>query len=133
MPTKKVIVAALPSQKISSIDGVTICLTGSQLYSNVRKADPSTGKCSDLFVPCSEHTSALNTICVKHIDRPKVCPITDIRIVAKDKVDEFVPGYATYTQVNPPAGSNAGWVLLYSKDFDSPPVRDFQFESTPMC
>ena len=119
---------------------MTICLAGSDqissktyTYENVQKADPQTGKCSELFVPCSEYTSALNTICVQPFERPLLCPITDVRIVAKDKVDEFLPGYATYSQVDPPADTNAGWVLFYSKDFDSPPIRDFQFEPAPTC
>ena len=53
--------------------------------------------------------------------------------MAKDRVDEFLPGYATYSQVDPPADINAEWILLYSKDYDSPPVRDFQFEPAPTC
>ena len=133
-------IAALPPKSISSIDGVTICLAGSfsttlktYSYENMAKADPQTGKCSDLFVPCSEHTSVLNTICVRPSEHPLFCPVTDVRIVPKDRVDEFLPGYATYSQAEPPADISVAWALFYSKDFDSPPVRDFQFESAPTC
>ena len=91
----------------------------------MQKADPVTGQCAELFVPCSELTSVVNTLCVKPEEKPVLCPITDVRIVAKDRVEEFVPGQAKYEQVSPPAAVNSNWVLLYSKDYDSLPIRDF--------
>ena len=52
-----------------------------------------------------------------------MCPITDVRLVAKDRLDEFEPWQATYKQVSPPEGTELDWILLYSKDFNGPPVR----------
>ena len=91
----------------------------------MQKADPITGKCPELFVPCSELTSIVNTLCVKPLEKPSLCPITDVRILEKEKVNEFVSGQAKYEQVSPPANTNSNWVLMYSKDYDSPPIRDF--------
>ena len=56
-------------------------------------------------------------------DKPDLCPITDIRLVAKDRLHEFEPGPATYEQVSPPEGTELDWIVLYSKDFYGPPVR----------
>ena len=56
-------------------------------------------------------------------EKPYLCPITDVRLVAKDRLDEFKPGLATYEQVSPPEGTEPDWILLYSKDFNSTPVR----------
>ena len=62
-------------------------------------------------------------------EKPFLCPITDIRLVAKDRLDEFEPGQATYEQVSPPEGTEPDWILLYSKDFYSLPVRELNLVS----
>ena len=125
-------VSALPAQTIQAIDGVNICLERDEFfsrkaytYTDFQKADATTGACPELFIPCSELTSAANTVCVAPAEKPFLCPITDVRVVAKDRLDEFEPGQATYEQVSPPEGTEPNWILLYSKDFDSPPVRGF--------
>ena len=88
----------MPSQTIRSIDGVTICLQviddesqKSYNYETAPKVDPTTGKCPELLVPCSDITSVINTICVEPAEKPSLCPITDIKIVAKNRIDEFEP------------------------------------------
>ena len=49
-----------------------------------------TGECPDLFVACSDQTSPVNTICVRPAEKPALCPITDIRVIEKAKVAEFI-------------------------------------------
>ena len=50
-------------------------------YSNIPKADLVTGKCPDLFVPCSDLTSAQNTVCVRPTEKDIMCPVTDVKLV----------------------------------------------------
>ena len=38
-----------------------------------------------------------------------------------------------YIKVDPPADTDASWVLLYSKDHDSPPIRNFEFSEYASC
>ena len=70
---------------------------------------------------------------MKSNEKSTACPITDVRIVKKDdKFDEILAildpvNKLNYVKVDPPADTDASWVLLYSKDYDSPPIRNFEF------
>ena len=122
-------VEGIPDQAISEIDGVTICMvtseevsTKSYNYLDAIRADPKTGKCPEPFVACSDQTSAKNTFCVEPSERPSLCPITDIRIIEKDKVAIFIAnsdnGPIKYEEVSAPTGFDLNWAVLISKDFD---------------
>ena len=56
---------------------------------NAIKADTVTGKCQGNLVACSAQTSPINTYCVESYEKPMHCPITDIRVIPRDKVAEF--------------------------------------------
>ena len=69
-----------------------------------------------------------------------MCPITDVKLFAPKGVllAEYLEAIdpekkLNYIQVDPLADSNASWVLLYSKQFDSAPIRDFQFQNSVSC
>ena len=69
-----------------------------------------------------------------------MCPITDVKLFAPlgVKLEEYLEAIdpekkLDYIQVDPPADSNASWTLLYSRKFDSTPIRDFQFQNSVSC
>ena len=68
---------------------------------------------------------------MKPFEIPSKCPITDVKLVKKEYVEAFLayqkegelPTYQRATNVE-----SKNWELLYSKDFDGPPIRDFELE-----
>ena len=64
-------------------------------------------------------------------EKSSLCPITDVKLIESIFVEAFLankregesPIYQKATSVE---GSK--WELLYSTDFDGPPIRDFELE-----
>ena len=100
------------------------------------KADLQTGQCISNTVPCSAFTKAKKTVCVRLAKKSSLCPITDVRLVESRFVEVFLanqkegvkPIYQKATSVE-----TKNWALLYSKNFDGPPIRDFELEEQPTC
>ena len=42
-------------------------------------------------------------------------------------------GYPNYERVAQPVNTDLEWALFVSKDFNGPPIRDFQLERVPTC
>ena len=42
-------------------------------------------------------------------------------------------GMPSYERASYPTDTDLGWALFFSKEFDGPPIRDFQLEKTPNC
>ena len=63
-------------------------------------ADLDTGMCPKDLVACSDKTSPANTICVSPSEKPDRCPVTDIRIVPREKAAEFAEFQNNVAQVN---------------------------------
>ena len=117
---------------------MTICLGQSSAdaysYNSIAKVDLDTGKCPEPFLPCSELTSTKNTVCVRSGEKPHLCPITDVKIIEKANLAEFEStGQAKYERAPEPAGADLNWTLLFSKEFDSAPISEFELDVTPSC
>ena len=143
---KTITIAALGNKILKEIDDVTICLSASDIFglyqlkaADLVMADLDSGKCPDDLVACSEKTSPVNTICVKPSDKPDRCPVTDIRIVPREKAAEFAEFQKNTAQINyqqapqPATILDLDWVLFFSKEFDSQPVTEILLEKEPLC
>ena len=81
--------------------GETLCLnqddqgskketSSASTYESIKKVDMKSGQCPKPYEPCSKLTSAQNTVCVEPSQKPDACPITDVRIVYKHELEDFV-------------------------------------------
>lgn len=123
---------ALMSKYSSDLDGVTLCAQSDLARSFVKRPDQETSECPTDYEPCSIFTSPANTYCVKLADKSN-CPITDVKLVESQSIASYL-----VKDVEKPAYEEApidnfdesllNWRLIYSREYDSPPIVEFQLE-----
>ena len=119
------------------MSGVSLCVTRSDLtYKNA-----VTGACPEGLVPCSENTAGVNTICLTpEAKEAGECPITRIDLVPKlkpnEQVDQQLELFESAQLLNEelePIENNLSYELLFSKDFDAPPIVYMIYSQGPKC
>jgi len=61
---------------------------GGKSFLEADRVNPSTKKCKDGYVACSDETDAESTICVKSSEQ-KSCPITWMKFVEDDDLSQY--------------------------------------------
>ena len=76
----------IPPRTMFKFYGNYFCgLTGGKPYAIVERVDPETGECPEGLEPCSNKTSAENTVCYPPEEHATSCPITDLKIIEVDQ------------------------------------------------
>lgn len=84
----------------TSIHGTSICGTrGGDPFITVMRPDLETGECPQGTTPCSEATSADNTVCYPPASHETLCPITDI-FIADGEYGESLKNNTSYTVID---------------------------------
>ena len=101
----------------------------SEPFLNATRPDYTTGECPSGYAKCTDKTSNENTICYDtSIDGEKEkCPITDIRFLPTNDVDDFLNTNTGYQSLN----FNDSAYIVWSKDYDSLPITQTRIESEP--
>ena len=119
------------------MSGVNLCATRSNLtYKSAIK-----GKCPDGLVPYSEYTTGVNTICLTpEAKGAGECPITRIDLVPKlvpnEQVDQQLELFESAQLLNgelEPIENNLSYELLFSKNFNAPPIVYMIYSQGPKC
>ena len=64
-------------------------------------------------------------------EKSSLCPITDVKLIESEFVEAFLANQRegeTPTYQKAISVESTKWELLYSTDFDGPPIRDFELE-----
>ena len=84
-------------------------------------------ECPDGYLPCSTKTSVENTICQLEADIETKCPITDIKFIKLEDVEQFESeNEEDYTLLQTEIN---GYVLAYSKTVDALPISKTAVET----
>ena len=116
---------------------VYLCVTKSDLTYK----DAVTRECPDGLVPCSEYTTDMNTICLTpEAKEAGECPITRIDLVPKmvpnEQVEQQLELFESAQLLNEelePIENNLSYELLFSKDFNAPPIVYMIYNQGPKC
>lgn len=125
------LVAARAPLNMTSIAGMTVCGVRSGLnYLDATRVDPVTHECPGMKQPCSNNTSAENTICI-HPSMIDQCPITYLAVIDKANIrqpPEELAG-AQY-EISDFTDTKA---IIYSKDTDNMPAIETLIDHDLPC
>ena len=122
----------LPPVMQTSIHGLSICGTrGGDPFITVMRPNKSTEECPQGTTPCSEVTSADNTVCYPPEKQEALCPITSI-FIANSDYGESLKNNTSYTVVDYRKDEFSKRFIVYSKNLtDNLPIMRTAIDKHP--